>query len=46
MVSRFVPLVIADLFVAQREEVEEDYDLSDVKDEDDTFHMKKVKETI
>lgn len=46
MVSRFVPLVIADLVVQRSDEVDRVYIRSDVKDEDGTLDMRKVKETI
>lgn len=46
MVSRFVPLVIADLLEQQSDKVDEVYVRSDMKDEDGTLDMKKVKETI
>ncbi|KAI7090656.1 hypothetical protein KC356_g1256 [Hortaea werneckii] len=46
VVSRFVPLVIADLLEQQSDEVDMVYIRSDVKDEDGTLDMKKVKETI
>lgn len=44
--SRFVPLVIADLLTQQSDEVDEVYIRSDVNDEDGTLDMEKVKETI
>ncbi|GAB1734204.1 hypothetical protein NU195Hw_Modified_583t1 [Hortaea werneckii] len=46
VVSRFVPLVIADLVVQRSDEVDRVYIRSDVKDEDGTLDMRKVKETI
>ncbi|KAI6870904.1 hypothetical protein KC343_g10088 [Hortaea werneckii] len=46
VVSRFVPLVIADLLVQQSDEVDMVYIRCDVKDEDGTLDMKKVKEMI
>ena len=46
MVSRFVPLVIADLMELAWDYVDEVYVRSDMKDEDGTLDMKKVKEAI
>lgn len=46
MVSRFVPLVFADLLEQMSNEVDEVYVRSDVKDEDGTLDMKKAKEAI